>query len=154
MITRTGSHALRALAALGRFPTGRYVGAGEIARLVKAPSNYLGKLFRQLSRAGVVESRKGTNGGFRLLRAPQAISLFDILDPIEHVSRVNGCVLGRPRCTGACPVHRGWAHARDAYLEFLRTTTLADLSRDRPSVFRQKGGQKERAADTAPGGVQ
>ncbi len=145
-ITRTGSHALRALAALGSFPAGRYVGAGEIARLVKAPANYLGKLLRQLSRAGVVEGRKGSNGGFRLLRVPRAISLFDILDPIEHVSRVNACVLGKPRCTGSCPVHRGWAHARDTYLDFLKTTTLADLSGDRP--------KKERAAETAAGGAQ
>lgn len=144
MISQTGSHALKALAALGGLPQGRYVGAAELARRVQAPANYLGKLLRQLARAGIVEGKKGSHGGFRLARGADSIALFDALSPIEHLSRVNRCILGKSRCNGACPVHRPWAHARDTYLDFLKNTTLADLV-DRP--------RKERAAQAAAGGV-
>ena len=153
VVSRTGSHTLKALAALSGLAEGRYLGAAELARRVKAPANYLGKLLRQLSRAGIVQGRKGGNGGFRLSRSASSIFLFDILDPIEHLGRMNRCLLGRSRCMGTCPVHPGWAHARDTYLDFLKTTTLADLAGDRPSTVPRKGGQKERAADAAAGGA-
>lgn len=153
MITRTGSHALRALAVLASLPDGSYAGAVEIARQVKAPANYLGKLLHQLSRTGVVEGRKGSNGGFRLRRVPRATSLFDVLDPIVHVTRVNGCILGRPRCNSQCPVHEGWARTRETYLAFLKSTTLSDLMGDRPNPGRRRGGPDAHAAMTATGGV-
>jgi len=144
LISQTGTHALKALAALGGLADGRYIGAAELARRVKAPPNYLGKLLRQLSRAGIVEGRRGGNGGFRLSRSPGSIALYEALSPIEHLSRVNRCILGRSRCNGTCAIHRTWAPARDTYLEFLTTATLADLA-DRP--------KKEKAADSAAGGV-
>lgn len=144
MISRTGSHTLKALTVLSRLPEGRYVGAAELARRARAPANYLGKVLRQLSRVGLVEGRKGGHGGFRLTRSAASIVLFDVLDPIEDLRHMNQCLLGRSRCTATCPVHRGWARARDSYLEFLRTTTLADLAGDRP--------KKERAAESAAGG--
>src|SRR5512137_986694 len=106
MISQTSTHALKALAALGG-PQEEFLGASELARQVKAPANYLGKLLRQLSRAGIVEGRKGGNGGFRLARPGSDIILFDALAPIEHLGRVNRCLMGKPRCNGSCPVHRG-----------------------------------------------
>lgn len=130
MITKTGAHALTALAALARLPPGVYAGAGDVAETIGAPRNYLGKLMQSLSQEGILESQKGKGGGFRLARAPEAISLYDVIEPIEHVSRWNGCFLGRGRCSDdtPCPVHRRWGKLRDAYLQFLRDTTVSDLT--------------------------
>jgi Rrf2 family protein len=155
LITRSGTHALNALAVLATLPEGARAGAARIARQIKAPSNYLGKLLRTLSRAGVVESRKGSDGGFRLSRSPSAISLIDVLDPIEHVSLLKRCILGRARCPGGnpCAVHEKWTRVRDHYLDFLRTTTLADLAVRHGPEIRRRGGQPDRAARTAAGGV-
>lgn len=130
MITKTGVHALAALAALAKLPRGAYAGAGNVAEKIGAPRNYLGKLMQSLSQEGILESQKGKGGGFRLARAPEAISLYDVIEPIEHVSRWNGCFLGRGRCSDdtPCPVHRRWGKLRDAYLQFLRDTTISDLT--------------------------
>ena len=130
MITKTGVHALAALAALARLPRGTYAGAGDVAETIGAPRNYLGKLMQNLSQEGILESQKGKGGGFRLARAPEAISLYDVIEPIEHVSRWNGCFLGRGRCSDEtpCPVHRRWGTLRDAYLQFLHDTTVSDLT--------------------------
>jgi Rrf2 family protein len=130
MITKTGVHALSALAALAGLPCGAFQGAGELAEQIGAPRNYLGKLLQSLAQAGLLESQKGKGGGFRLARSPETISLYDVIEPIEHVSRWNGCFLGRPRCSdeAPCPVHKRWGKLRDAYLRFLRETTVADLT--------------------------
>ncbi len=131
MITRSGTHALKAMAYLAGLPAGAYEGAGEIAARIKAPENYLGKLLRQLAQAGLLEGRKGSKGGFRLARDTRKISLFEVLEPIEHVSRIKGCVLGRTQCRRRdhCALHDGWARIRNQYLDFLRTTSLFEAAR-------------------------
>jgi len=141
IISRTGTHALKALLALRQVPVGSYAGAEQLAHQVHAPSNYLSKLLRQIARSGIVEGRKGRNGGFRLTSAWRTLSLFDALNPIEHFERFKACFLGKPICTLAnpCPLHQGWSRVRDQFMEFLKTTTLSDLAEDK-SPSRRKSG--------------
>jgi Rrf2 family protein len=129
VLTKTGLHAVRAMAALARLPEGTYAGAAHIARAIGAPQNYLGKLLQSLAQEGLVRSQKGLGGGFRLARAPARISLLDIVEPIEHISRWAGCILGRAECSEAepCAIHDRWKKVRNAYLQMLEQTTIADL---------------------------
>jgi Rrf2 family protein len=129
MLSKTGLHAVRAMAALARLPGGAYAGAARIAQDIGAPPNYLSKLLKALAEKGLVESQKGLGGGFRLARDPKHLSLLDVVEPIEHVSRWSGCILGRPECSEAnpCAIHDRWKAVRDAYLRMLRRTTLAEL---------------------------
>lgn len=131
MITKTGLHAVRAMAVLAKLPDGVYAGAAHVAREISAPPNYLGKLLQNLAREGLVESQKGLGGGFRLARAARDITLLDVVEPIEHLGRWSGCILGRAECSEAdpCVVHHKWKAVRDAYLRLLRGTTLANLVR-------------------------
>jgi Rrf2 family protein len=130
MISRTAKHALAALTALAEIPDGQYAGAGDIAGEIDAPRNYLGKLLKTLADGGLVESQKGKGGGFRLARSPGSIHLIDAVEPFDRVSRWSVCYLGRERCSddSPCAVHDRWAEVRDAYLDFLRETTIADLA--------------------------
>jgi Rrf2 family iron-sulfur cluster assembly transcriptional regulator len=129
VLSKTGLHAVRALVALARLPEGAYGGAAHIARQIGAPRNYLGKLLQALAEEGLVESQKGLGGGFRLARDAKDISLLDVIEPIEHVSRWSGCILGWPECSevNPCAVHDRWKAVRDAYLRLLRRTTIAEL---------------------------
>jgi Rrf2 family iron-sulfur cluster assembly transcriptional regulator len=129
MLTKTGLHAVRAVVALAKLPDEAYAGAARIAREIGAPQNYLGKLLQILAREGLVESQKGLGGGFRLARDPRSITLLDVVEPLEHVSRWSGCILGRPACSDAdpCAIHIRWKAVRDAYLHMLRRTTITEL---------------------------
>lgn len=129
MLSKTGLHAVRAVVALARLPDGAYAGAARVAREIGAPENYLGKLLKSLAEEGLLESQKGLGGGFRLARPAQDISLFDVIEPIEHISRWSGCILGRPECSEAdpCAIHNRWKAVRDAYLRMLERTTVAEL---------------------------
>lgn len=144
MITKTAVHALTAVAALAELRHGAYAGAGDIAERIGAPRNYLGKLMKTLADEGVLQSQKGKGGGFRLARDAQSISLFDVMEPIERVSRWTGCFLGRRRCSddAPCAVHAGWGKVRDAYLQFLKETTVADLTR-RADGCREGNGEEQ-----------
>jgi Rrf2 family protein len=129
MLSKTGLHAVRALVVLGKLPAGSYAGAARIAQEIGAPQNYLGKLLKTLAEHGLVESQKGLGGGFRLARDAQDISLLDIVDPIEHLSRWSGCILGWPACSESdpCAIHNRWKNVRNAYLQMLQKTTVAEL---------------------------
>jgi len=130
MISKTGTHATLAMALLARSQPGAYLGAAQIAEEVGAPGNYLGKLLKRLAAEGLVESQKGYGGGFRLARPAQKIKVYDIVEPLDHVSRWNGCFLGRPACNPSkpCAVHTRWAKVREEYLDFLKSTSLAELA--------------------------
>ena len=129
MLSKTGLHAVRAMLALARLPEGAYAGAAHIAKEIGAPQNYLGKLLKALAEEGLAESQKGLGGGFRLARDARKISLLDVIEPIEHISRWSGCILGRPECseTDPCAIHNRWKAVRDAYLRMLQRTTIAEL---------------------------
>ena len=129
MLSKTGLHAVRAIVALAKLSDGAYGGAARIAQEIGAPQNYLGKLLKALAEEGLVESQKGLGGGFRLARDAHEISLLDVVEPIEHISRWSGCILGRPECseTDPCAIHNRWKAVRDAYLRMLQRTTIAEL---------------------------
>ncbi len=129
MISKTGIHAIRAMVALAELPHGEYAGAGAIAETIGAPRNYLGKLLQMFSHEGYVESQKGMGGGFRLAVEPREISLLDIVDPIDHINRWSGCILGRNQCSeeNPCALHHRWKAVRDQYLKLLEDTSIAEL---------------------------
>jgi len=142
VVSRTGSHTLKALAALSGLAEGRYLGAAELARRVKAPANYLGKVLRQLSRAGIVQGRKGGNGGFRLSRSASSIFLFDVLDPIEGLHRDEPVPARQAAVHGNLPRAPGLG-ARTGHLPRLPEDDHPRRSRRRPAIHCPPQGRTE-----------
>lgn len=90
------------------------------------------KLVSRLSSAGLIESARGTGGGFRLSRPPSAISLADIIEAVEGPIQMTSCVEGsRHECglEGNCLVRPHWNIVNDAVRGALTGVTLAQLSR-------------------------
>lgn len=134
MVSKTTLHAVKALAVLARLAPGDHAGAGQVAQEIDAPPNYLGKLLQTLAREGLVQSQKGLGGGFRLAKPADQITLLDVAEPLEQVSRWTGCFMGRAKCGDEpCAVHERWAHVRDAYFALLTETTIADLVENEPA---------------------
>jgi Rrf2 family protein len=129
MISKTGLHAVKALALLSGLKKGEFLGAAAIAEQIGAPKNYLGKLLQALAKEGLVEGQKGMNGGFRLGKSNKSISLLEVIEPIDKVSRWRGCFLGNSKCSpkNPCRAHRRWEKVRDSYLDFLLETSIADI---------------------------
>ncbi len=140
MIGKTGVHAIRALAQLAGLPEGRSLGAARIAEKIDAPPNYLAKLLRILARQGLVESHRGPGGGFRLARDARKIRLLDVVEPIEQITRWNGCILREKDCSDEdpCAIHDRWKQLRDGYLAMLAETTIADLNPEADSPLKDR----------------
>ncbi|MEG3123175.1 SUF system Fe-S cluster assembly regulator [Sphingomonas sp. GB1N7] len=90
------------------------------------------KLVSRLSAAGLIESSRGTGGGFRLSRPAAAISLADIVEAVEGPIALTACVeTGRHDCglEGDCRVKPHWAVVNGAVRGALAGVSLATLSR-------------------------
>jgi Rrf2 family protein len=129
MLTRSATHAIRAMVALAALAPGEYGRTSEIAELAGIPRNYLGKILFQMARRGVVESQRGLGGGFRLARSADRISLHEVIDSVEDLTRWNDCAFGEKSCSEdrPCALHGRWGRVRDAYFSLLKDTSVAEL---------------------------
>ena len=90
------------------------------------------KLVSRLSAGGLIESTRGTGGGFRLSRPAAAISLAEIIEAVEGPIALTACVEeGRHDCAleGDCRVKPHWNAVNGAVRGALDGVTLASLSR-------------------------
>jgi Rrf2 family protein len=78
VISRSASHALRALLELAQNPE-RWRTMPELAAAADLPAPSLEQLLLKLRRAGVVEARRGRHGGYRLQRPAASLSLAEVL---------------------------------------------------------------------------
>jgi Rrf2 family cysteine metabolism transcriptional repressor len=82
-ITQKSKYALRATLELAvRFGQGP-ISIGEIARAQAIPARFLEAILAQLKRAGLVESRRGNEGGYVLARPAARISVGDVLRVVQ-----------------------------------------------------------------------
>ena len=89
------------------------------------------KLVSRLAAAGLLESARGTGGGFRLSRPPSAISLADVIEAVEGPNALTSCVSGtRDDCAidGSCRVKPHWSVVNGAVRGALAGVSLASLS--------------------------
>ncbi|WEK43763.1 MAG: SUF system Fe-S cluster assembly regulator [Candidatus Sphingomonas colombiensis] len=89
------------------------------------------KLVSRLSAAGLIESARGTGGGFRLSRPPATISLADIVEAVEGPIALTSCVdAGDHECAieGNCRVKPHWNVVNNAVRGALAGVTLAHLA--------------------------
>lgn len=77
-------YACRVLAQLARhWGTDELAHIEDLARVEAVPANYLVQILSELRNGGLITSRRGKQGGYALARAPEQISLFDIVKLIE-----------------------------------------------------------------------
>lgn len=122
-------HALQGMAALAAEP-GRSQDCARIARRLGLPQAALSKCFQQLASRGLLDSRRGPGGGYRLKRAPREVSLVDVATSLElSRARKGRCLLCDRPCSDktACAIHHAARQADARMRRALSRLTLADL---------------------------
>jgi Rrf2 family protein len=127
-LTARGDYAVRAaveLAAAGGAP--RKV--AELAAAQEIPPRFLENILLALRRAGLVQSRRGTDGGFRLSRAPEEITIANVLRAVEGpIANVQGVSPDQVAYAGsAAALREVWVAARASLRAVLERVTLADV---------------------------
>ena len=131
-LTRRGDYAVRAALHLARsYARDGLAKVREISSEMDLPRSYTPQVLGLLVRAGLVEAKAGRDGGYRLLRSPEEISLLEVVEAAEGPLVAEECTLsgGPCRWEDVCAVHPAWSAASEALRGSLARTTLADLAR-------------------------
>ena len=143
MLSITSQYALRALAHLARQVNTPVLGR-DLAQSVEIPANYLSKVLLTLRNAGLVNTTRGSGGGYRLSKPASEIHLIDVVELFEEISRTQpSCFLGHLRkCSDStpCSAHSTWRGVQVAYLNFLVSTPLSAIA-GQPQGFWSSSGR-------------
>jgi Rrf2 family protein len=112
----------------------------DLAEIQGVPPAFVAKIFPKLEKAGIVEASGGIRGGYRLARAPEEISVLDVVDAVEGHKALFDCQEVRGRCAlfdnkpprwaiqGVCGIHAVMLQAEKVLRDELGKTSLALLS--------------------------
>lgn len=149
-ISTKGRYATRILALLAGQPADTTLSKQEISSSLALTPGYVQQLMTPLQAAGLTASVRGKQGGFRLARSPETITVAEALRIMEGEVRLapchedNSCAL-----LATCPTRPMWMEAAALFDGFFRQITIADLA-ERAKVLTDAENAAENAAETTP----
>lgn len=129
-LTAFTDYGLRMLMRMASAP-GQAFSTADLAEEFRLSRNHLTKIMQQLSRGGIVETRRGGGGGAVLLRDPAEIRLGEVVALLEQGQSLVECLAtGGGDCTidGCCRLKARLRQAEAHFLEDLNRSTLADIA--------------------------
>ncbi len=148
MISNRARFALHGLCYLAMAPAGRPTSFSSLFGQLKGWSDrltlsesYVGKVFQDLSRAGLVRAVPGRRGGYRLARPAAEVTVLDVVRAMDRKPDGDCCLLA----DGSCPVQAGCGvlavveEAEKAFFSVLGSETIEDMARRmaRPAARRR-----------------
>lgn len=105
--------------------------AHEVAERVGLKLPTVSKIFKILARGGLVVSTRGVKGGYLLARAPEKISIAEIIDTVDGRISLTECSHHAGLCIqeSHCSVRGNWQKINLAVRKALESVSLADMSR-------------------------
>lgn len=130
LVSQKCQYALRAVFELAKQYGGDPVKIAQIAEAQAIPPRFLEVILSQLKQAGFVESRRGTEGGYLLIRPPDSLNVGEVIRFVQGPVGPVGCVTsGEGQCPlrGSCVFMPMWKKVQKAMTDVYDKTTLQDL---------------------------
>lgn len=130
LLSEAAEYGLRAVVWLAQ-RQGQAQKVREIAVGTRAAPGYLVKVLQNLAKAGILEGRRGSLGGFTLQRNPAELTVLDVLKAVDPLERIKTCPLGLPsHGRELCPMHRRIDDAMASIEASFQASTIADLLKE------------------------
>ena len=138
-ISTKGRYGLRILIDLATHDPGKPRLIRDIAQSQQISEKYISRLVIDLRRAKLVRSVRGINGGCHLAKAPEQITLLEILETMEGPISVVDCVRSPEKCKrqSLCPARDIWQKLNEGIRELTKEITLDDIL----NAYRQRDFQ-------------
>ena len=133
-LTKKADYGLMALKYLAEQPSrvaqaAHAQSAKDIAEAYHIPPQLLAKILQTLTRAGLLVSHAGTNGGYSLARAPQDITAFEVIRAIDGPLFITSCITIHGTCDlhGHCTIKEPLRKVNDSIKDLLSGIRISDL---------------------------
>lgn len=140
IFSKACEYGLRAMLYLALENPEGYVSIRTVSDELDISFQFLTKTLQKLNDADLVVSKRGPGGGVSLTRAPEEISLYEVVVAIDGTELFEECILGLPGCGEAepCPLHDHWTEERSHVEEMFRNTNLSEVPEQRLSAVTQQ----------------
>lgn len=101
----------------------------EISNRQELPIPYMEQLFLKLRKSGIVNSSRGSNGGYVLSKSPEKISIMEIVTSVDipiKTTRCNG-MTGCKSNGSVCLTHDLWEGLESVIKKYLMDVSLFDV---------------------------
>lgn len=129
-ISRKSDYALRALAYIAGQKPEKKSSISEIAEAEAIPRDFLAKILKELTRAGILKSFQGVTGGYQLSKPRETVSFLDVLEAMEGPLQVNLCAGSDVDCGcsrfSTCTMKTFWDEVQDNLKKTLTAANFGD----------------------------
>ena len=128
-LSTRGRYGIHAMYELARLYGGNPVSIKSIAEKQEIPEAYLEQLIGVLRRDELVTGTRGAQGGYTLARAPEEITVGDVLRSLEGGLKLVDCLMEEDTCgkTCGCPSRVVWKRITDGLNAIVDSITLKDM---------------------------
>ncbi len=130
ILRRNTDYALRAMVNLTGHYGGDVVATRQLSTEEDISYQYAAKIMQLLHAAGLVKSTMGPHGGFSLARAPEEVSLLDIIKAVQGGVSLNDCFLDADACPrrARCTISAKIAGLQEYIEKFMADITLQEFT--------------------------
>jgi len=122
-------YGVRTLVFLAQQGEDEFTSTSDIARDQHIPEPYLLRICSELQKSGLIESRRSPQGGHKLAKSADSISVSDVVNsvdyslaPVDCVEEPDGC-----RLSGACSQRELWSDVETMLLDHLSKVRISEL---------------------------
>lgn len=126
-ISKKSDYAIRAVTILATLAPGKTMQAQELAESGQIPIKFLEQILLVLKRSGILKSKRGVGGGYRLGRESRSISIADIIESVDGELVCLVEVDGLPSFPGASGIRQSLETIQSSVNQALATTSIEDL---------------------------
>jgi Rrf2 family transcriptional regulator, iron-sulfur cluster assembly transcription factor len=129
-INRKVDYSIRVIVFLAKYPLGKRLATKKVQEEMLIPRPFLQRIIANLSKAALIRTYPGPNGGIELARQPSDINLKQIWEAIEGPLLISECIQSQGICPldMTCPVRNRWINLQDMIVEELEAITLDVLA--------------------------
>src|SRR5271165_2842331 len=140
-LTKKADYALMAMKHLAEHSSGTSRSAKDVADAFSIPPEALAKILQRLTKAGLLHSQHGINGGYTLARPSHTISAFEVIQAIDGPLFITSCITVRGECgqTDRCNIREPLRKVNESIEAVLKRIKISHM-REEP----------EEAASEAP----
>ena len=128
-LTKKADYGLMALKCLAERPETPALSAKDVADAYGIPAQLLAKILQRLTKAGLLRSHAGINGGYALARDARQISAFEVIHAIDGPLFITSCFKGAKSCemTRNCTIKEPLARVNETIAAVLKSISIHDL---------------------------
>lgn len=138
-LTKETDYGIALLTVLARPETPALLSARDLAERTHIPSAMVGKILKRLVQKGILDSVRGANGGYRLARSPERISLMEIVEAMEGGVAMAECIATPGDCVqeSVCCIRPHLWQINRVVRQALGRVSLAQLAEPAPTAVLQ-----------------